>query len=183
MAAETREDSSQQSTSAHPANSSSIQNKKFEKFTAAPPNANALPGGAINTAGGKVRETTIMDALKTIKLEDFKNVNKKPCARDAQLAGIGAGFGIGGLRAIMGGLSLSCPFNRSFYLTDVAPVLKSCSWAVGTFCFGSFVMHEFCQRKRQLEMQGLKKAVEVIDRKKAEKQTARGSDWDANPEN
>lgn len=31
-------------------------------------------------------------------------------------------------------------------------------------------MYEFCQRKRQLEMQGLKRAVEVIDRKKAERQ-------------
>lgn len=52
---------------------------------------------------------TIMDAFKTIKLEDFKDVYKKPCARDALLAGIGAGFGIGGLRAIIGGLFLSCP--------------------------------------------------------------------------
>lgn len=32
-------------------------------------------------------------------------------------------------------------------------------------------MYEFCQRKRLLEMQGMKRAVEVIDRKKAERQT------------
>ena len=31
-------------------------------------------------------------------------------------------------------------------------------------------MYEFCQRRRQLEKQGIKRAVEVIDRKKAEKQ-------------
>jgi len=31
-------------------------------------------------------------------------------------------------------------------------------------------MYEFCQRKRTLEMQGMKRAVEVIDRKQAEKQ-------------
>ena len=30
-------------------------------------------------------------------------------------------------------------------------------------------MYEYCQRKRQLEMQGMKRAVEVIDRKQAEK--------------
>lgn len=60
--------------------------------------------------------------------------------------------------------------NHALNLTNVAPALKACSWAVGTFCFGSFAMYEFCQRKRQLEMQGLKRAVEVIDRKKAEKQ-------------
>ena len=31
-------------------------------------------------------------------------------------------------------------------------------------------MHEYCQRKRFLEMQGMKRVVEVIDRKKTEKQ-------------
>ena len=31
-------------------------------------------------------------------------------------------------------------------------------------------MYEYCQRRRQLEMQGMKRAVEVIDRKQAEKQ-------------
>lgn len=114
MAADTREDSSQQSTSAQPLNSSSIQDKTYEKFSAAPHNANALPGGSINTAGGKVRETKIMDALKTIKLEDFKDVYKKPCARDALLVGIGAGFGAGGLRAILGGLFLPSPSQSRF---------------------------------------------------------------------
>ena len=38
-----------------------------------------------------------------------------------------------------------------------------------SFVFGSFMMYEYCQRRRQLEMQGMKRAVEVIDRKKAEK--------------
>lgn len=56
------------------------------------------------------------------------------------------------------------------YLTKQGPIFKACSWAVGTFCFGSFVMYEFCQRKRQLELQGLRRAAEVIDRKKTEKQ-------------
>lgn len=31
-------------------------------------------------------------------------------------------------------------------------------------------MYEYCQRRRHLEMQGMKRAVEVIDRKQAEKQ-------------
>lgn len=30
-------------------------------------------------------------------------------------------------------------------------------------------MYEYCQRKRALELQGMKRVVEVIDRKKAEK--------------
>lgn len=31
-------------------------------------------------------------------------------------------------------------------------------------------MHEYCQRKRQLEMQGMKRAAEIVDRKKIEKE-------------
>ena len=31
-------------------------------------------------------------------------------------------------------------------------------------------MYEFCQRRRQLEQKGMKRAVEVLERKKAEKQ-------------
>lgn len=111
MAADTREDSSQQSTSARPPSSSPIRD---EKSSAGPENANALLGGAINTAGGKVRELTIMEALNTIQLQDFKDVYKKPCAREALLAGIGAGFGIGGLRGIMGGLFLPALHNRTY---------------------------------------------------------------------
>lgn len=55
-------------------------------------------------------------------------------------------------------------------LTHTATVWSTCNWAVGSFVFGSFMMYEFCQRRRQLEMQGMKRAVEVIDRKQAEKQ-------------
>ena len=49
-------------------------------------------------------------------------------------------------------------------------IFNACSWAVGTFCFGSAAMHEFCQRKRKLEREGMQRVVEVIDQKKLEKQ-------------
>ncbi len=69
----------------------------------------------MNTAGGNnIRETSILEAAKTIKLRDFKELHKKPCARDSFLVGIGAGFGVGGIRAIIGGwfffFSPSSPF-------------------------------------------------------------------------
>lgn len=83
---------------------------------ARPQNANLLPGGTINTAGGKVRETSILEAAKTIKLGDFRELHKKPCARESFLVGIGAGFGIGGLRAVMGGWFFFLPIFRAFCL-------------------------------------------------------------------
>lgn len=54
-------------------------------------------------------------------------------------------------------------------LTDTVSVFGACTWAVGTFCLGSAVMYEFCQRRRQLEREGMQRVVEVIDRKKLEK--------------
>ena len=60
--------------------------------------------------------------------------------------------------------------SRSTRLISPATVWSSCNWAVGSFVFGSFLMYEFCQRRRVLEQQGMKRAVEVIERKKAEKQ-------------
>ena len=73
---------------------------------AAPPeNANALPGADLNTARGRVKNASVTDALRAIKLEDFGELHKKPCVRDAFLPGIGAGFAVGGVRAIMGSMS------------------------------------------------------------------------------
>lgn len=131
MAADTRDpDSSSQPYS--PAQASQDPNRKtYERFGTSPPsdyasnggaavevarpqNANLLPGGTMNTAGGKVRESSILEAAKTIKLGDFRELHKKPCARESFLVGIGAGFGVGGLRAVMGGW-FSSPFFKKFF--------------------------------------------------------------------
>ena len=69
-----------------------------------PINANALPGAGLNTAGGTIQHASLWDALKSIRLSDFKEVHKKPCVRDSFLVGMGAGFGVGGFRAILGGI-------------------------------------------------------------------------------
>ncbi|MCJ1432534.1 hypothetical protein MMC27_001891 [Xylographa pallens] len=107
-----------------------------------PENANAIPGGSTNTAGGRVKEATLWDGIKSIKVEDVKHLHKIPCVRDAFLMGMGTGFMIGGGRAIVG----------------------------GSFCFSSAGMWEFCQRRRTLERQGMLRAAEIIDRKRLEKE-------------
>ncbi|PMD67596.1 uncharacterized protein K444DRAFT_515054 [Hyaloscypha bicolor E] len=131
-------------------------NKVYEVFHSPPQSANALPeGSGQNTAGGRERPPAITDAVKTIKLEDFKKVHMYPCVRESLLMGIGSGFGIGGIRALWG-----------------APIPKAANWAVGTFVFASFANYEFCLYRRKLEKAHMKRAVEIIDRKKAEKEAA-----------
>ena len=66
-----------------------------------PQNANMLPGGTENTAGGQTKEIGLGDAIESIKMEDFTVIHKKPCVRDALMVGIGAGFGVGGVRALV----------------------------------------------------------------------------------
>ena len=64
----------------------------------------------------------------------------------------------------------SSRFLRTGGLTDPATIRSSCNWAVGSFIFGSILMHEYCQRRRSMEKQGMKRAVEVLERHKADKQ-------------
>ena len=173
MAADTREPSDSASAKASKPAAGPIQNRQPETsdVAVAPTNANVLSAGASqNTAGGKAQEAGFIDALRTVKPGEFREVHKKPCVRDALLTGIGGGFGVGGGRAIWGGVTIADIVYLQSRLTIIATVWSSCNWAVGSFVFGSFLMYEFCQRKRALEKQGMKRAVEVIDRKQAEKQ-------------
>jgi cytochrome c oxidase assembly protein subunit 20 len=62
-----------------------------------------MPGGTANTAGGNAPSASISDAIKTVRWGDFKNVHMYPCARESFLTGIGAGFAVGGVRALLGG--------------------------------------------------------------------------------
>jgi cytochrome c oxidase assembly protein subunit 20 len=84
-------------------------NKIYEVFNAPPrasppPNANALPeGSGLNTAGGREKVPSLTEAVKTVRLEDFKQVHMYPCVRESLLMGIGGGFGVGGVRALWGG--------------------------------------------------------------------------------
>ena len=61
-------------------------------------------------------------------------------------------------------------------LIHVAPVWKTCNWAVGSFALGSLLMFEYCQRRRVLEKQGIKMAMDVIEMKRQEKKRERAAE-------
>jgi hypothetical protein len=69
-----------------------------------PENANVYAAAASqHTAGGSAADVTLTDAAKSIKIEDFASLPKKPCVRDSLLTGITAGFVVGSSRAIWRG--------------------------------------------------------------------------------
>ncbi|CAG8972374.1 hypothetical protein HYALB_00007127 [Hymenoscyphus albidus] len=127
--------------------------KVYEVFSS-PKSANALPeGSGQNTAGSNPEVPKLVDAVKTVQLEDFKKVHLYPCVRESLLTGMGGAFGMGAIRVVWG-----------------SPVSKITNWAVGTFVLVSLGSHEFCQYRRTLEKAYMKRAVEIIDRKKSEKE-------------
>lgn len=71
-----------------------------------------MPGGTEHTAGGKVGDVTLVDAAKSIKLEEFTSIHRKPCVRDSFLTGIGTGVAIGSTRLIWRGTPTAFPHCR-----------------------------------------------------------------------
>jgi hypothetical protein len=64
---------------------------------------NVMPGATFDPSRQKPKELTISESLSSISMKDFSTFHKKPCARDSLMIGMGAGFGIGGIRGIVGG--------------------------------------------------------------------------------
>lgn len=90
--------------------------KLWDEFGNPEEPVNLMPGGTYNSAGGKPKEPTMSDAVKSVSLKDVTSFYKAPCARDSLLVGIGTGFGVGGVRAVLGGKQFPCPFiKKSFY--------------------------------------------------------------------
>ena len=67
---------------------------------------NTMPGGMVNTAGGRPKEVTWKDAFRFGDgsfLAELSNIHKKPCARDGLLVGMGVGGALGGTSFILTG--------------------------------------------------------------------------------
>ncbi|KAI1957402.1 hypothetical protein LOZ58_005772 [Ophidiomyces ophidiicola] len=116
---------------------------------------NIMPGGTYNSAGGKPKEVTVMDAVKSPSTNELTSFYKAPCARESLLVGIGTGFGVGSIRVILGGL-------RAIWAAS--------NWAVGAFALASILTHQVCQRQRAIEMDGMKEAVKLMRDLKIKKQ-------------
>jgi cytochrome c oxidase assembly protein subunit 20 len=156
----------------------------------APDNANVYAAAAAQhtAGGGSADDVTLSDAAKTIKLEEFASLPRKPCVKDSLLTGMTAGFVVGSSRAIWRGIVLLYPFfslsisfpsslstfqripaNTLCSPPHLAPIQSACNWAVGTFSIAAISMYQYCQYKRRAEKEGMTRAMEIIDRKQIER--------------
>ncbi|CAO3596483.1 unnamed protein product, partial [Absidia cylindrospora] len=60
-----------------------------------------MPNIRHNDTNGVPDKTDYVEVLKTVKLEEFKDVGKIPCARTSLMYGMGAAFGLGAIRFIL----------------------------------------------------------------------------------
>lgn len=65
---------------------------------------NLMPGGTYNSAGGKPKDPEFKDVFSSMSFGGISSFYKTPCARDSLLLAIGSGFGVGGVRAVLGGM-------------------------------------------------------------------------------
>lgn len=70
-----------------------------------------MPGGSAHTAGGTSADAgpTYTDVVRSLGPEYYLNFYKRPCVRDSQLVGIGAGF-VGGSVAAIARRKALCSF-------------------------------------------------------------------------
>lgn len=61
-----------------------------------------MPGGSAHTAGGSADEVSpsYFEVVRHLPADYYLNFHKRPCVRDSQLTGIGAGFVGGSVAAI-----------------------------------------------------------------------------------
>lgn len=74
--------------------------KLWDAFGGPEDQANML---STTKSSGNGDGSTVSNAMKSMSLKDATSFYKAPCARDSLLLGIGAGFGVGGVRGILGG--------------------------------------------------------------------------------
>jgi len=66
--------------------------------------ANVMPGGTAHTAGGErvdANGPSYVDVVRSLPADYYLTFYKRPCVRDSQLTGIGAGFVGGSIAAVM----------------------------------------------------------------------------------
>lgn len=89
--------------------------KLWEAFGNPEDQANVLPGTVTNNSKSKdSSDSTLSEAFKSLSAKDLTTFYKMPCARDSLLLGIGAAFGVGGIRGVLGGT-----MNRMTFTTGV----------------------------------------------------------------
>lgn len=104
---------------------------------------NALANATYKPRGKDPKDVSYSEVVGTISVSEISSFYKVPCARESLLTGIGAGFGIGGTRAVFGGMCIHSSIAKlNIYLIFQRNALimvcrKLGSWSVRSHLSGS----------------------------------------------
>lgn len=121
MAGDSREPSSSQEPGSHlPASTPSTDPKKpkhefpqsqvgklWDAFGSPEERVNVLADASYKPRGKDPKDVSYSEVVGNVSLSEISSFYKAPCARESLMTGIGAGFGIGGVRAVFGGIKSS----------------------------------------------------------------------------
>ena len=110
-------------------------------------------------------DVTWTGALRNITPGDFTKVHQNPCNKQGFLVGIGSGFGVGGLRWILG-----------------ASPSKASNWAVGAFMVGALGAHEYCEYRRTVSRDTIRMATIKLKQERAERRAREAAERAAEQE-
>lgn len=80
--------------------------KLWDAFGDPEDRVNALSNATYKPRGKDPKDISYSDVVGTVSMSEMTSLHKKPCARESLLTGIGLGFGVGGMRAVFGGISM-----------------------------------------------------------------------------
>ncbi|KAJ5266804.1 hypothetical protein N7478_009612 [Penicillium angulare] len=129
--------------------------KLWDAFGNPEEKVNMLSNASYKPRGKSAKDVSYSEVIGDVSVSEMASFYKVPCARESLMTGIGAGFGIGGTRAIFGGM-------RSLWSAG--------NWAVTAFAITSLGAYEICRRRRIEELHGMKQAVELMKELKDKKQ-------------
>lgn len=87
------------------ASSQSQTGKLWDAFGNPQDPANALAQSSYKPQGKNPKDASYSEIIGEVSVAEISKVHKRPCGREALMSGIVAGFGIGGLRAVLKGTS------------------------------------------------------------------------------
>ena len=73
-----------------------------------------LANASYKPRGKDPKDVSYSEVVGDVSMSQISSFYKAPCARESLLTGIGAGFGIGGIRGVFGGASQSSVLGFSF---------------------------------------------------------------------
>lgn len=88
--------------------------KLWDAFGDPEERVNVLANASYKTPGKNPKDVTYSEVIGEISISELSSVYKRPCGRESLLTGIGAGFGIGGVRAVIGGMCILIDFEVSY---------------------------------------------------------------------